>query len=228
MNQYFNQLMSKGREPNCKRISVLLTVFNVCFYFSSQSKGCVFKWVLRSFQWIFTTYPYKITAWIHHSGPRRVYGAFKYSSRLFLPAPSYFFHLQAVNVNTKWLHCEQATFLAALFTPRELAYSRCQETNSDLLHIYRNLPATRRSEHIIQSESRRHFCSPNSRASVYVKLSVTEGCTVSLVGSYFILFVSLLHWKQSLQNFFRFATIKTRSIRHIQHAWVASEFKSRY
>ena len=82
-----------------------------------------------------------------------------------LPISAYFFHrdLQVVHrVNTNWFpDWEQATFLADLF----LAYSSysldCQETNSDLLQIGRNLKLLangpdRHSEHIIQSVNRLH------------------------------------------------------------------------
>ena len=106
-------------------------------------------------------------------------------------------------VNDLSVHCEQAFLLIALFTPRELLKSSFRK----LTPIY----FTFREVFLLPEEVSTSFSQKAvhraSRASVLVKLSVTKdhcgisavrtigsnACSVSLVGSYFIvcLFTSL-------------------------------------
>ena len=108
----------------------------------------------------------------------------------------YLFHLQPVRVilNERTAHF---CWLASL-------WSSYLETNSDLLHIYRTLAATRR-KHIIQSGKRRYL--PVHRALRAFKFRIvknhisalriigSEAYKCILVGTNLI--VRLLHWNQN-------------------------------
>ena len=156
---------TKGRKSNCERkFNDKLFYFGLC-HCILLSFQCFFQglFIQVSAGFVQMNFYDRLIHTIHHSG---AWGVSLWRTRVFsvsaLSISAYFFHrdLQVVHrVHTNWLpDWKQATFLADLF----LAYSLyCQETNSDLLHICRNLKflangPDRHREHIIQSVNRLH------------------------------------------------------------------------